>query len=44
MVHAPAPSELARMIDHTMLRPDAATTAFDKLCQEAVPYGFFGCA
>jgi deoxyribose-phosphate aldolase len=36
-----APAALARYIDHTMLRPDAATSAFDKLCQEAVAHGFY---
>ena len=28
-------------IDHTMLRPEAPTAAFDKLCQEALQYHFF---
>ena len=36
-----APSDIARYIDHTMLRPEAASAAFDKLCQEAVQYRFF---
>lgn len=40
---APAvgPTDLAGYLDHTMLRPEAATTAFDKLCQEAVQHRFF---
>jgi len=37
----PRPTELARYIDHTLLRPDAVTTAFDKLCQEALTHGFY---
>jgi len=37
----PRPAELARYIDHTLLRPDAVTTAFDKLCQEALTHGFY---
>lgn len=37
-----APSDVAKYIDHTMLRPEAATAAFDKLCQEALQYRFFG--
>ncbi len=40
---APAmgPTDLAKYLDHTLLRPEAATAGFDKLCQEAVQYGFF---
>jgi deoxyribose-phosphate aldolase len=34
------PASLAKYIDHTMLKPDAPLTAFDKLCDEAVHYGF----
>jgi deoxyribose-phosphate aldolase len=33
--------ELASYIDHTLLRPEAPTAAFDKLCQEAIAYKFF---
>lgn len=33
--------ELARFIDHTMLKADAPRAAFDKLCDEAKQYGFF---
>ncbi len=42
--HASAPSlssrELARTIDHTLLKPDAPAEAFDSLCDEALRYGF----
>lgn len=34
------PASLAKYIDHTMLRPEAPLTAFDKLCAEAIQYGF----
>lgn len=33
--------DVAKLIDHTMLKPEAAAAAFDKLCQEALQYGFF---
>ena len=36
------PSDVAKYIDHTMLRPEAPNAAFDKLCQEALQYRFFG--
>jgi deoxyribose-phosphate aldolase len=36
-----APADVARYIDHTMLRPEAPTAAFDKLCEEALKYRFF---
>jgi len=41
---APAlgPADVAKYIDHTMLKPEAPTAAFDKLCQEALQYRFFG--
>ena len=39
-VPALAPSDIAKYIDHTMLRPEAPNSAFDKLCQEAVQYKF----
>jgi deoxyribose-phosphate aldolase len=32
--------ELARMIDHTLLKPDATRQEVEKLCQEAKQYGF----
>ncbi|MBN2657889.1 MAG: deoxyribose-phosphate aldolase [Spirochaetales bacterium] len=37
-------SEAARVagsIDHTQLKPDALTSQFDQLCDEAVKYGFY---
>lgn len=33
-------SRLAKMIDHTLLKPDATVTQIDKLCQDALDYGF----
>ncbi|MFW5842427.1 MAG: deoxyribose-phosphate aldolase [Spirochaetota bacterium] len=33
------PAELAKYIDHTLLKPDAPTSGFDKLCEEAIQYG-----
>ena len=36
------PTDLAKYIDHTMLKPESPTSAFDKLCQEAVQYRFMG--
>ena len=35
-----AASDLAKYIDHTLLKPDAPLTAFDKLCEEAIKYSF----
>ena len=35
------PKELAKMIDHTILKPDAAAADVKKLCDEALKYGFF---
>lgn len=32
--------EIAQYIDHTLLKPEAAPPAFDKLCEEAIRYGF----
>lgn len=45
---APAPGgspgpwdrELAALIDHTLLKPDATAAQIERLCQEAVRYGF----
>jgi deoxyribose-phosphate aldolase len=34
-------AELARYIDHTLLKPDATRAQVDKLCAEAVEYGFY---
>jgi deoxyribose-phosphate aldolase len=33
-------SEMAQCIDHTLLKPEASRAAFDRLCSEAVQYGF----
>jgi deoxyribose-phosphate aldolase len=35
-------AELARYIDHTLLKPEATATQIDRLCDEAVEYGFYG--
>ncbi len=32
---------LAPLIDHTLLKPDATPQAIDQLCQEAITHGFF---
>jgi deoxyribose-phosphate aldolase len=37
---AAVPKGLAEYIDHTLLRPDAAPEAIDRLCDEAAEYGF----
>jgi deoxyribose-phosphate aldolase len=37
---AEVPRDLARYIDHTLLRPDATAADIDKLCEEARSYGF----
>jgi deoxyribose-phosphate aldolase len=34
------PRDLARYIDHTLLRPDATATDIDRLCDEAIEHGF----
>jgi deoxyribose-phosphate aldolase len=34
------PAELARYIDHTLLKPDATADDVDRLCAEAVQHGF----
>ncbi|MFA7019223.1 MAG: deoxyribose-phosphate aldolase [Sphaerochaetaceae bacterium] len=34
------PKDLAKYIDHTMLKADAVKAAFDKLCDEAIEYAF----
>ena len=40
-LEGPPPASLAKYIDHTMLRPEAPDAAFDKLCAEAVQWGFY---
>lgn len=37
---ADVPHDLAKYIDHTLLKPDATADDIDKLCAEAVEYGF----
>ena len=37
---ADVPGDLARYIDHTLLRPDASATDIDRLCAEAAEYRF----
>ncbi len=37
---AEVPRDLARYIDHTLLRPDAAAADIDRLCDEAAEHGF----
>jgi deoxyribose-phosphate aldolase len=37
---AEVPTDLAKYIDHTLLKPDATAEDIDKLCAEAVEYGF----
>ena len=38
--HPQADRELARLIDHTLLKPDATSAQIEQLCQEAFQYGF----
>ena len=33
--------QLVKMIDHTLLRPEASTAEIQKLCEEALQFGFF---
>ena len=35
------PSEMAAMVDHTLLKPDATAADVEKLCAEARQHGFF---
>lgn len=35
------PSELARYIDHTLLKPQAVASQFDQLCDEAKKFNFY---
>ncbi|GBD84445.1 deoxyribose-phosphate aldolase 1 [bacterium BMS3Abin02] len=37
---ADVPRDLAKYIDHTLLKPDATADDIDRLCAEAVEYGF----
>jgi deoxyribose-phosphate aldolase len=36
-----SPQELARYIDHTLLKPEAVQSQFDQLCKEAIDYNFY---
>lgn len=36
-----APEQLAQLIDHTLLKPQATAAEIKKLCREAVEYGFY---
>ena len=38
---ADVPRDLARFIDHTLLKPDATARDIERLCDEARRYGFF---
>ena len=37
------PSQLCRMIDHTILKPEATQADVKKLCEEALKHNFFSC-
>lgn len=37
------PARLARMIDHTILKPEASQADVKKLCEEAIKHNFFSC-
>ncbi len=39
-LNAPVDREIAKLIDHTLLRPDASRQELIKLCDEAKQYGF----
>jgi purine-nucleoside phosphorylase len=34
------PAQIAQLIDHTLLKPEATTAQIDQLCREAAQYGF----
>jgi deoxyribose-phosphate aldolase len=38
-----SPAQLARMIDHTVLKPEATQDDVKKLCEEALKHNFFSC-
>lgn len=40
-MHSSSPTDLARYIDHTLLRPDATRRDIEQLCAEARFHGFF---
>jgi len=35
------PAELARYIDHTLLKPNAVNSQFEQLCNDAIKYNFY---
>jgi len=35
------PDKVAKLIDHTVLKPEATAEDIDKLCAEAAKYGFY---
>lgn len=35
------PKDMAKYIDHTLLKPEAKAPAFDQLCKEAIDYKFY---
>jgi deoxyribose-phosphate aldolase len=35
------PDQVAKLIDHTVLKPEATADEIEKLCQEAAKYGFY---
>ena len=37
---AAVPADLAKYIDHTALKPETTATQIDKLCEEAIQFGF----
>jgi deoxyribose-phosphate aldolase len=39
--HTITPSELARYIDHTLLKPGSVKSQFEQLCNEAIKYNFY---
>src|SRR5262245_18231724 len=41
MSHQPARQELARIIEHTLLKSDATRAEIEQLCSEAKAHGFF---
>jgi len=34
------PKDMAKYIDHTLLKPESKAPAFDQLCREAIDYQF----
>ncbi len=40
MIMALTPQQIARLIDHTLLKPEATRDEISKLCDEALKYGF----